>query len=326
MSRSRIAGVGMYVPPNVLTNADFEKMVETTDAWILTRTGMKVRHIATEEMASSDLSTKAAQEALQKAGMDAADLDLIVVGTISPDHAFPSTACLVQANLGNKKAACFDVSAACPGFLHGLSIADQYIKCGKYKNALVIGTEILSKITNYEDRNTCVLFGDGAGAVVLQVHDGDEGVIDTLLGSDGTLAQLLIQPAGGSRMPASHETVDKKLHSVFMAGNEVFKNAVRAMEAAAEGILERNGVDPSEIALCIPHQANIRIIEALQKRLGLPDEKVFVNIHRYGNISSATIPIGIYEALQEGRIKPGDLVLLVSFGAGFVWASALVRF
>lgn len=218
MSRSRIAGVGMYVPPNILTNEDFEKMVETTDAWILTRTGMKVRHIATKEMASSDLSTKAAQEALQKAGVDAADLDLIVIGTISPDHAFPSTACLVQANLGNKKAACFDVSAACPGFLHALSIADQYIHCGRYKNASVIGTEILSKITNYEDRNTCVLFGDGAGAVVLQKHDGEEGIIDTLLGSDGTLAQLLIQPAGAAAcLPATKRWIRSSTPCLWQA-------------------------------------------------------------------------------------------------------------
>lgn len=316
----------MYAPPKVLTNQDFEKMVDTSDEWIVTRTGMKVRHIADESMASSDLSTKSALEALQVAGLDAKDVDLIIIGTISPDHAFPSTACLVQANLGNKKAACFDVSAACPGFLHALSIADQYIRCGKFKNALVIGTEILSKITDYEDRNTCVLFGDGSGAVVLKPHDGEEGIVDTLLGSDGTLAQLLIQPAGGSRMPATHETVDKRLHTVQMAGNEVFKNAVRAMESAAVDILERNKIDPSEIALCIPHQANIRIIESLQKRLGLPDEKVFVNIHKYGNTSAATTPIALYEAQHEGRIKPGDLVLLVSFGAGFVWASALVRF
>jgi 3-oxoacyl-[acyl-carrier-protein] synthase-3 len=326
MPRSRIIGVGMYAPPKILTNEDFEKIVDTSDEWIVTRTGMKVRHIADESMASSDLSTEAAKEALQVAGIAAADLDLIVIGTISPDYAYPSTACLVQANLGNKKAACFDVSAACPGFLHGLSIADQYIRSGKFKNALVIGTEILSKVTNYDDRNTCVLFGDGSGAVVLQAHDGEQGIIDTLLGADGTLSQLLIQPAGGSRMPATHETVDKKLHTVHMAGNEVFKNAVRAMESASFDILKRNHIDASQLALCIPHQANIRIIEALQKRLRLPDEKVFVNIHKYGNISSATIPIGLYEALQEGRIKPGDLVLLVSFGGGFVWASALVRF
>jgi 3-oxoacyl-[acyl-carrier-protein] synthase-3 len=326
MPRSRIIGVGMYVPPKILTNADFEKMVDTTDEWIVTRSGMKIRHIADESMASSDLSTLAAKEALQVAGMDAADLDLIVIGTITPDHAYPSTACLVQANLGNKKAACFDVSAACPGFLHGLSIADQYIRSGKFKNALVIGTEILSKVTNYEDRATCVLFGDASGAVVLQAHEGEEGIIDTLLGADGTLAQLLIQPAGGSRMPASHETVDKKLHTVHMAGNEVFKNAVRAMESASIGILERNHINPNDVSLCIPHQANIRIIEALQKRLGLPDEKVYVNIHKYGNTSSATIPVALYEAQHEGRIKPGDLVLLASFGGGFVWASALVRF
>lgn len=326
MIRARIIGTGMYVPDRIMTNADFEKIVETNDEWIVTRTGMKERHIAAPEQAASDLSYESALLAIKEAKIDPKDIDLIIVGTISPDYAYPSTAALVQARLGAKNAACFDISAACPGFLHGISIADQYIRTGKYRTALVIGTEVLSKVTDYTDRNTCVLFGDGSGAIVLQAHEGKEGVIDTYMGADGSLWELLYQPAGGSRMPASHETVDKKLHTVHMAGNEVFKNAVRAMETAAVTILERNHVDPSQLALMIPHQANIRIIQGIQKRLSLPDEKVVVNIHKYGNTSSATIGIGLYESLRDGRIKPGDLVLLVSFGGGFVWASVLLQF
>jgi len=324
MRRVGIVGVGEYLPKKVLTNADLEKMVQTSDEWITTRTGIKQRRLAAKDEASSDLAIKAGRRALEDARLNPKDLELIIVATITPDMHFPSTACFVQANLGAKKAVCFDVSAACAGFVYALTIAQQFISRGVYKNALIIGAEVLSTITDWEDRNTCVLFGDGAGAaVVAEVKSG--GVLSTYLGSDGTKADLLMIPGGGSRNPSTHETINKRLHYLKMQGNEVFKIAVKIMTEAAREALKQADLECSDVDLVIPHQANIRIIMAMAKKLDLPPERIYLNIEKYGNVSSASTAIALCEAVKTGRIKKGDIVLLDAFGSGLVWGACVIK-
>ncbi|OGX40589.1 MAG: 3-oxoacyl-ACP synthase [Omnitrophica WOR_2 bacterium RIFCSPLOWO2_01_FULL_41_12] len=324
MRRVGIVGVGEYLPKKVLTNADLEKMVQTSDEWITTRTGIKQRRLAAKDEASSDLAIKAGRRALEDARLNPKDLELIIVATITPDMHFPSTACFVQANLGAKKAVCFDVSAACAGFVYALTIAQQFISRGVYKNALIIGAEVLSTITDWEDRNTCVLFGDGAGAaVVAEVKSG--GGLSTYLGSDGTKADLLMIPGGGSRNPSTHETINKRLHYLKMQGNEVFKIAVKIMTEAAREALKQADLECSDVDLVIPHQANIRIIMAMAKKLDLPPERIYLNIEKYGNVSSASTAIALCEAVKTGRIKKGDIVLLDAFGSGLVWGACVIK-
>jgi 3-oxoacyl-[acyl-carrier-protein] synthase-3 len=309
----------------VLTNSDLEKMVDTSDEWITTRTGIKERRIAGEDEFTSTLATQAAQRALEMANISAEELDLIVVGTVTPDFPFPATACLVQNNLKASKAAAFDISAACSGFLFGLSIVDSFMKSGTASKALVIGAETLSRITDWTDRNSCVLFGDGAGAVVLESVENVGGILSTHIHSDGSYWELLHQPGYGSRNPAGKQMSDENLALIKMQGNEVFKLAVRAMEDAAQQALSANNLSTTDIDLFISHQANRRIIDAIGKRLKLTEEQVFINLERYGNTSAASIPIALDEANRSGKIKNGDLVLLDSFGGGLTWASALMR-
>lgn len=320
-----ITGLSFAVPKKILTNSDLESIVDTSDEWIRSRTGMVERHIADETTATSDLATEAARKALKKAGIKAKDIDIIIVATVTGDTPFPATACYVQKNLGATKAAAFDIAAACSGFLYGLTIADTFIANGTYKNILVIGAEMLSKITDYTDRTTCVLFGDGAGAAVLQPSDGTRGIIHTYIHSDGRLTDLLVMPGGGSRKPATHETIDQHLHYIKMEGPEVFKAAVKAMGDAAVEALQSAGIKSSQLALLIPHQANIRIIQATARRIKLPYEKVFVNVDKYGNTSSASIPIALTEAIEQGRLQRDDYCLLVSFGGGFTTGAVLLK-
>lgn len=320
-----ITGLGFAVPEKVMTNADFEKIVDTSDEWIRTRTGMIERHISDDSMATSDLSTEAAKKAMAMAGIKAKDLDIIIVATVTGDTPFPAAACYVQKNLGAIKAAAFDISAACSGFLYGLTLANNLVGNGSYKNILVIGAELLSKITDYTDRATCVLFGDGAGAAIVQPSDGERGIINTLIKSDGRLTDLLYMPGGGSRNPASYETIDQRLHYIKMEGPEVFKAAVTAMGDAAVDVLKKAGIKSSQLTLLIPHQANIRIIQATARRIKLPIEKVFINVDRYGNTSAASIPIALTEAVEQGRLKKDDLCLLVSFGGGFTTGAVLLK-
>ncbi|MDP2939969.1 MAG: beta-ketoacyl-ACP synthase III [Candidatus Omnitrophota bacterium] len=322
--RAGIIGVGCYLPSKRLTNADLEKMVDTTDEWITTRTGIKERRIASKNEAVSDLAIAAAKNALKDAKVKPEDLDLIIVATISPDMHFPSTACLVQKALGAKKALCFDVGAACAGFVYALSIAQQFIESGKTKKVLVIGAEMLSSITDWTDRNTCVLFGDGAGAcVVTPVKRG--GIISSYLGSDGSQSDLMMMPGGGSRHPASHQTINKKMHFIKMQGKELFKLAVNIMADAANKALKQAGLKCKDVDCVIPHQANIRILMAVAKKLGLPPEKIFLNIERYGNMSSASTATALCEAVRKGKIKKGDIVVLDAFGAGLVWGACVIR-
>lgn len=325
MKRSRIIGTGSYVPKMVLTNFDLENMVDTSDEWIIERTGIKERRIAGKDEATSDLAYEASLRALKAAGVKAKDIDLIILATTTPDMVFPSTACLLQDRLNAKKAAAFDVSAACSGFIYALSIADKFIKEGIYKSVLVVGSEILSRIIDWSDRTTCVLFGDGAGAVVLQPTMDKRGIMSVHLHSDGSMKDLLYLPGGGSRNPASKRTIEKGLHYIKMKGNETFKIAVRNLEEVALEAIIANNLKPSDINLFIPHQANLRIIQAIAKRLNIPMDKVLVNIDRYGNTSAASIPIALDEAVNEGRLKEGDLILMEAFGGGLTWASALVR-
>jgi 3-oxoacyl-[acyl-carrier-protein] synthase-3 len=320
-----IVGTGSFTPERVLTNQDLEKIVDTSDEWITTRTGIKERRIADPKTPSSVLASEAAARALDAAGVKASELDQIIVGTVTGDRTFPSTGCIVQDRLGARKAHAFDVSAACAGFLYGLSVGQSAIESNAAETVLVIGVETLSKIVNWTDRNTCVLFGDAAGAVVLRAIAKPGGILATRLHSDGSLVHLLEMPAGGSLMPPSHETVDRRLHTIHMRGNDVFKHAVRAMESVALETLEAAGRKPEELSLLIPHQANFRIIDATARRLGLPMEKVFVNLDRYGNTSSASIPLALDEARRSGRIRSGDLIELVTFGGGFTWAAAVIE-
>lgn len=324
MKKIGIIGVGEYLPSRILTNADLEKMVDTSDEWITTRTGIKERHLASENEATSDLAIKAGRSALIDAKVNPQDLDLIIVATITPDMQFPSVASILQNALGAKNAACFDISAACAGCVYGLSIAHQFLRGGTYKNALVIGAEKLSSITDWKDRNTCVLFGDGAGAMVLgEVKSG--GILSTYLGCDGSRTDLLNLPAGGSRCPASFETVEKRLHYLKMQGNELFKIAVKSMTEAAEVVLKQAGLKFSDVDLIIPHQANSRIIMAVAKKLDLTEDKIFLNIERCGNMSSASTATALCEAVKEGRVKKGDIILLDSFGAGLVWGASVIE-
>ena len=320
-----ILGLGSYVPEKVLTNYDLEKIVDTSNEWIVERTGIENRHIAAPEEATSDMATIAAQKALEDANVAAEEIDLVIVATASPDHAFPSTACLVQDHIGATKAAAFDLSAGCSGFVYGLAVASQMIKGGLYKKALVIGAETLSKIMNWEDRNTCVIFGDGAGAAVVGEVEEGLGILGIDLGSDGSGSIFLNQPAGGSRKPASHETVEAKEHFIHMNGNEVFKFAIQIMGKTAKKALDNAGLTPSDVDLLVPHQANIRIILSAAKRLKMPMEKVLVNVNKYGNTSAASIPIASCEAEKENRLKKGDTVLLVGFGAGLTWSSIALK-
>lgn len=320
-----ILGTGSYVPDKVLTNLELEKLVDTSDEWIVSRTGIKERRIASREQASSDLAFIAAQKALEKADISPEELDLIIVATVTPDHSFPSTASILQDKLGARKAGAFDLSAACSGFLYGLATGSQFIKTGVYKYVLVIGVETLSKITDWKDRNTCVLFGDGAGAAVLGPVDEGYGFLSFELGSDGSGGNLLKQQAGGSRLPASEETVIQGLHYIQMAGSEVFKFAVKIMEQASIRIIDKAGLKKEDIDFLVPHQANLRIIDYAVKRLNLDNDKVIVNLDRYGNMSSASIPIALDEAIKEKKIKHGDNVILIGFGGGLTWGGTVIK-
>lgn len=323
---SKITGTGHYCPERVLTNFDLEKMVDTSDEWIVTRSGIRERRIAAPDEATSDLSVAAARAALESAGVRPDELDGIVLGTVCGDMVFPATSCLVQDRIGATKAAAFDLNAACSGFIFGLGTAHALISSGRMDKVLVIGVEVLSKLTDWTDRATCVLFGDGAGAVVLEPAEPGTGILGTYMKSDGALADLLHLPAGGTRNPASLETIARRDHFIKMKGDGVFKYAVRAMEDAAIHVLEQANLSIESLDLVIPHQANIRIIDAVKTRLGLPDDKVLANIDRYGNTSSASIPIALDEAVREGKLKRGDLVLLVAFGGGLTWGAVLLRY
>ena len=327
----RIAGTGSYVPDRILTNADLEKMVETSDEWIRTRTGIEERHIAAPDQPTSDLAYHASLKALEMAGITGADLDAIIVATITPDYVFPSTGCVLQDRLGAKGAFCFDLEAACSGLLYSLEVACALMKThpNRYRHVLVIGAEKLSCITDWTNRNTCVLFGDGAGAVVLESSD-DAAVPDCLIASDlhsdGSYTEILKLPAGGSRIPTSAETVANHQHFIHMAGKEVFKLAVNAMVSAGRQVLEDSGIAPEAIKLVIPHQANSRIIHAVAPRLGVPEERVFINVNKYGNTSAASIGICLDEAARGGLIEHGDYVLLTAFGGGLTWGALLIRY
>lgn len=326
MLRSRITGTGSVLPEKILTNADLERMVDTSDEWITSRTGIKQRRIASEGEYTSTFAVRAAQQALAMAGIGPEELDLIILGTVTPDFPLPSTACIIQHELGARNAAVFDLSAACSGFIYGLSIAESFIKSGAKKKALVIGAEVLSRIVDWTDRNTCILFGDGAGAAVVEACEEDRGILSTHIYSNGSFWETLYQTGCGSRNPASSErTIEERLFFIRMEGNDVFKHAVRAMEEAAFAALSANGLSPSDISLFIPHQANRRIIDATGKRLGLGEDSVFINLHNYGNTSSASIPIALDEVNRSGRLKEGDIVLLDAFGGGYTWGSALMR-
>ncbi len=323
---SRILGTGRAVPDRILTNADLEKIVDTTDEWITTRTGIKQRHIIEPGTANSDLASEAAKKALEKAGISADQLDMIIIGTVTGDRIFPATAVYVQTKIGAKNAACFDIAAACSGFLYGLHMADMAIRNGQNKYVLVVGSELLTTITNYEDRKTCVLFGDGSGAAVLGPSDGEKGILSSYIGSNGDLAHLLYSPGGGSIKPAKDKDIPAEDFTIHMAGNEVFKHAVKTMGDAAIKSLDLANKTKEDVDLLIPHQANIRIVDATAKRLRLPSEKVYRNIERYGNTSSASIPIALDEAFEFGRLSEGDIVLCVAFGGGFTWGSTLLQF
>ncbi len=325
MKKVGIIGVGEYLPERILTNADLEKMVDTSDEWITTRTGIKERHLAAKGQAASDLALKAAEQALKNARLKPEDIELIVVATITGDMPFPSVAAILQNKLGATKAACFDISAACAGFVYGISVAQQFISCSTYKNALVIGVEVLSSITDWQDRNTCVLFGDGAGAVVLSEVKSGRGIISTYLGCDGSKVGILNLPAGGSANPATTETVRNRQHYLKMQGNELFKIAVNTMTRAAEIVLKQAGMTFADVDLIIPHQANARIIMAVAKKLGIPEERVYLNIERCGNMSSASTVTALCEAVQEGKVKKGDIILLDAFGAGLVWGACIIE-
>ncbi len=324
--RAQITALGMYVPEKRVTNDDLALLVDTTDEWIRERSGISERRIVSDGQANSDLSVKAVENAFQGVDFRPEELDLIIVATVTPDMMFPSTACIVQDKIGARNAWSFDLSGACSGFLYAMATGAQFVQTGRYKKVLVVGTDVMSSILNFEDRSTCVLFGDGAGAILLEpTEDEDVGIIDFLLHSDGAGGKFLYMPAGGSLHPASHETIDKKMHYVHQDGRNVFKYAVKLITQVSRDILERNGYTADDVNLLIPHQANLRIIQSSLERLGLSPDRVVINIDRYANTTAATIPIGLTEAHQQGRIKKGDLLLLASFGAGFTWGSVLLR-
>src|SRR5664280_1553453 len=320
-----IVGVGSYVPSRVLTNAHLEKMVDTSDEWITTRTGIKQRRLAAKDEFTSDMAAHAAQRAMKKAGVTADQIDLIIVATITPDMPFPATACIVQQKIGAHRAAAFDLEAACSGFIYGLEIGQQFIMSRTYDTVLVIGAEKLSSIVDWTDRNTCVLFGDGAGAAVLQSRPNSHGLLTAVMGADGSKGNLLHMPGGGSRCPASVDSVAAKLHYLRMDGRETFKSAVQAMYHAAQEALRRCELDISKIKCVIPHQANRRIIDAVGKRLGATPEQLFINLDRYGNTSAASVAIALDEAVSSGKIQRGDLILMMVFGAGLTWGAAVIE-
>lgn len=320
-----ILGLGAYLPKKILTNYDLEKMVDTSDEWITTRTGIKERRIAELNQPTSDLATKAAKEALENAGVCAKEIDLILVATITPDMFFPSTACLVQKNIGALNAAAFDIAAACSGYIYAINCAWQFISTGTYKNVLVIGADKLSCITDWNDRNTCVLFGDGAGACVIGKVPENKGILSTYLGADGREEDLLILPGGGSKMPPSHKTIDEKQHFIKMRGNELFKIAVKKMADAANKALKQINMTCKDVDCLVPHQANIRIIMAVARRLGLAVEKIHLTIEKYGNMSSASSAVALYDAYKKGIIKENSLVVLTAFGGGLTWGACVIR-
>ncbi|MCS6949539.1 MAG: ketoacyl-ACP synthase III [bacterium] len=323
--RAGIVGVGVGIPEQVLTNHDLERRLDTSDEWIVTRTGIRERRIAPPHVATSDLAAQAAMQALRNAGKTPDEVDLIMVATATPDMPWPATACLVQAKIGASHAAAFDLNAVCSGFVYALWVAAQAVETGAYRCVLVIGADILSRQLNWEDRSTCVLFGDGAGAAVLVPVEEPYGVLSGVLGADGTGAPLLQVPAGGTREPITPEVLAQKRHTVYMRGREVFKFAVTIMGEVSLQALEKAGIPPEEVSLFIPHQANIRIIQAAAERLNLPMERVFVNLERYGNTSAASIPIALYEAWEGGRLRKGDVVVVVGFGAGLTWGACVLR-
>jgi 3-oxoacyl-[acyl-carrier-protein] synthase III len=322
---AKITGVAGYVPPKLLTNAELARLVDTTDDWIQQRVGIRERHIADKGMASSHLATAAAQQVLEKTHTNPEEIDLLIVATVTPDMFFPATACLVQNRIGASRAWGFDLSGACSGFVYALTIGAQFVGAGTHKKALVIGSDVMSSIIDYQDRNTCVLFGDGAGAVLLEPASDGEGILDFQHDIDGSGGDYLFMPAGGSLHPSSHETLDKKMHYVHQDGKQVFKYAVRRMADIACQLLERNGYSHKDLALVVPHQANLRIIRAMQERLGVDDSKVLVNIDRFGNTTGGTIPLGLCDAVSQGRLKKGDLVMLVAVGAGYTTGGVLMR-
>lgn len=321
----KIIGTGRYLPDEITTNYDLESIVDTSEEWILERTGIRERRIASADVTVASMGAAAARIAIEKAGVDPSKIEILIVSTATPDRLLPSTACDMQALLGLSSAVAFDVSAACSGFLYALTMAEGHISTGRGEIALVVATEKMSSITDWSDRSTCVLFGDGAGAVVLQGSDGERGILGTRHGSDGNLAELLYRPAGGAAIPFDEEVLRNRSHLLQMSGQEVFKNAVRAMAESAASALEQSGLTPDDVDLVIPHQANIRIIEATARYVGVPMEKVFVNVDRYGNMSSATIPVAMDEALEEGRLRTDMNILLVAFGAGLTWGALVLR-
>ena len=323
--RAAITGVGSYLPDKILTNHDLEKLVDTTDDWILQRTGIRERRIVENGVATSDLGAIASLKAIENAGISAEEIDMIITSTITPDYLFPSTSCCLQKQIGAVHASAFDISAACAGFVYALSIGQSVINSGAAKTVLVVGAECLSKITDYTDRATCILFGDGAGAVVLQNNKEKHQILDTRVVSDGTYADVLIIPGGGSKHPATAESVQERLHYIRFKGREVFKLAINTITNQVIEHAQKNGFTVQDIDLIIPHQSNLRIIEATMERLKLPMEKAFVNIDKYGNTSSASVPIAIDEAQQAGRLRKGDLVMLVAFGGGLTWGSCVIR-
>jgi 3-oxoacyl-[acyl-carrier-protein] synthase III len=322
---AKITGVAGYLPPKVMTNADFEKILETSDEWIRTRTGIRERHIVETGSATSHMATEAAKLLLAQTNTDPAEIDLIVLASVTPDMFFPATACLVQDRIGAKNAWGFDLSAACSGFAYALTVGAQFVGAGTHKKALVIGSDSMSRILDYKDRATCVLFGDGAGAVLVEPAKDGEGILDFQHDIDGSGGAYLYMPGGGSLNPSTHETVDKNMHVVHQDGSQVFKYAVRRMAELAANLLERNGFKGDDLALVVPHQANLRIIRAMQERLRVPDSKVMVNIDRYGNTTAGTIPLGLWDAIAQGKLKKGDLVLLAAVGAGYTTGGVLLR-
>lgn len=325
MTRARIVGVGAYAPKRVLTNADLERLVETSDEWIVQRTGIRERRIADEGEATSDLALRAAQQALERANLLPEDVEFIVVGTTTPDMFFPTVGNLLQHRLGCRRAGSVDLLAACSGSIYSLAVGAKFVETGKYRRVLCVGAETLSRITDWTDRGTCVLLADAAGAALLEAGDGDRGLIDADLYSDGQYWDLLYMPAGGSRHPATPETVAARMHYAKMKGNEVFKVAVRMFVECTEALLARHGLRAGDVDLFIPHQANLRIIEAAAKRVGLPMDRVFVNVDRYGNTGAASVYVALEEAVASGRVRRGDLLLLAAFGGGFTWGAALIR-
>ena len=322
---AKISGMGIYLPEKILTNRDLEKIIDTSDEWIVTRTGIKERRIARDDEASSDLASQAGKQALVDANISADKIDLIIVATVTPDMQFPSTACLVREKIGANNAAAFDLGAACAGFGYALITAEQFIANGTYDTVLVIGVEKLSSVTDWQDRSTCILLGDGAGATILVPAEKNEGIISTYLGADGSMADLLYMPGGGSKQPTTHQTIDQRLHYLKMKGNELFRPAVRLMVMAAEKVLTQCKLSSKDVDWLVPHQANIRIIKAVAERLNIPLSKVHINIDRYGNMSSAPTAIALCEVIKSGKVKKGDIIVVVSFGSGLAWSACVIR-